>query len=103
MHSPSLPHLTSLILSSPHRKFKVHPLPCQPSVHLGISIQPEVHASTLFLVQNHLRDLRAVLTGTHPLANNLDWIYDVGKDGVVYSGQGARVRSLLGLGGARAI
>lgn len=79
----------TLVLSSPNRKLKVDPLARQPPIHLGISIQPKVHAPTLLLIQHHLRDLRAVLTGAHALADDLDGVDDIGENGVMHGGQGA--------------
>lgn len=79
----------SLILCGAHRKFKVDTLPRQPPIDLSVSIEPKVHTPALLLVQYYLRDLGAILTGAHTLADDLDRVDNVGEDGVVHGGQGA--------------
>lgn len=60
-----------------------------------------VDTTTLLLVQDDLEGLAAVLLCPETLANNLDGVNDIGKDGVVDSGQSTRPGALLLLVGAR--
>jgi len=59
---------------------------CQPPIHLTVCIKAVVDTTTLFLVQDDLESLAAILLGTGALADNLNWIDDVGEDGVMDSG-----------------
>jgi len=67
----------------------------QPAVDLGVGVQAVVDTAALLLVQDDLEDLAAVLLGADALADDLDRVDDVGQDGVVHGGQGARARTLL--------
>jgi len=70
----------------------------QPSVDLGVSVQSVVDATPLLLVQDHLERSAAVLLGAETLADDLDGVDQVGEDGIVDGGEGARARALLLLG-----
>lgn len=71
-------------------------------VDLGVRVQAVVNATALLLVEDDLEGLGAVLLGAETLADDLDGVDEVGQDGVVDSGQGARTGALLGLGVAGA-
>ena len=88
---------------APHRKLESYPLPRQSPIHLRISIQPIVDIAPLLLIQHHLQYFAPVLPCARPLPHNLNGVYHVSQDGVMHGGQGARVRALLGLRGARAV
>ena len=53
---------------------------------------------SLLLVKNDLQDLGTILLGTETLANDLNWIDEVGQDGIVDGGECSGTRTLLGLG-----
>ena len=72
-------------------------------VDLGVGVKTVVDTTTLLLVEDDLEDLGVVLLGADALANDLDGVDEVGKDGVVDSSQSTRTRALLGLAGARAV
>lgn len=92
-----------LVLGGGDGELEVDTLAGQLLVHLRVGVEAVVNTTTLLLVKNDLEDLGAVLLGAHALANNLDGVDEVGKDGVVDSSQSARTRALLGLAGARAV
>jgi hypothetical protein len=92
-----------LVLSGGDGELEVNTLAGQSLVDLRVGVEAVVNTTTLLLVKNDLEDLGAVLLGAHALANNLDGVDEVGKDGVVDSSQSARTRALLGLAGARAV
>jgi hypothetical protein len=75
----------------------------QLSVHFSVGIESVVHTTTLLLVQNNLQNLAAIFLGAGTLADDLDRVDDIGKDGVVDGGQGTRTRTLLLLRGAAAV
>lgn len=68
----------------------------QSSVNLAIGIKAVVNATALLLIENDLDGLAAVLLGADTLANNLNGVDNVRKDGVVDSSQSAGTRTLLG-------
>lgn len=84
------------------RELEHHVATRQPPVDLGVGVQTVVDTTTLLLVQDDLDDLAAVLLGANTLAHNLHRVDNVGQDGVVDRGQGARARALLGELGAGA-
>ena len=84
-------------------ELKVDALASEALVDLGVGVESVVDATTLLLVENDLEDLAAVLAGAETLADNLDGVDEVGKDGVVDSGKGSRLGALLGLRAARAV
>jgi len=92
-----------LVLGGSDGELEVDTLAGQSLVDLRVGVEAVVNTTTLLLVKNDLEDLGAVLLGAHALANNLDGVDEVGKDGVVDSSQSARTRALLGLAGARAV
>ena len=99
-----LPISARLILRpSTHWELKPHTPPRQPPVHLRIGIQSEIHTSPLLLVQHHLENLTAVFPRASAFADDLDRVDEVGQDGVVYGGEGAGTRTLLGLRGTGTI
>lgn len=86
--------------SSALGELEVDALAGEALVDLGVGVEPVVNTATLLLVENDLEDLAAVLTGAETLADNLDGVDEVGQDSVVDSGEGSRLRALLGLRGA---
>lgn len=72
------------------------------AVDLGVGVEAVVDAAALLLVEDDLEGLGAVLLGAEALADDLDWVDEVGQDGVVDGGQGAAAGALLLLGVARA-
>ena len=92
-----------LVLGGSDGELEVDTLAGQSLVDLRVGVEAVVNTTTLLLVKNDLEDLGAVLLGAHALANDLDGVDEVGKDGVVDSSQSARTRALLGLAGARAV
>lgn len=73
----------------------------QTTVDLAVGVETVVDTALLLLIQNNLQGLAAVLLGADALADDLDGVDEVGKDGVVDSGQSAGTGALLSLGGAR--
>jgi hypothetical protein len=59
---------------------------CQPPIHLTVCIKAVVDTTTLLLVQDDLESLAAILLGAGALANNLNWVDNVGEDGVMDGG-----------------
>lgn len=72
------------------------------AVDLGVGVKAVVNTTTLLLVEDDLEGLGAVLLGAEALADDLDGVDEVGQDGVVDGGEGARAGALLLLGVARA-
>lgn len=91
-----------VIRSAALREFESDTTAGQSSVDLAIGIKAVVNATTLLLVQDDLEQLAAVLLRPGALADNLDGVDEVGEDGLVDRGQGARTGALLLLVGARA-
>lgn len=73
------------------------------AVDLGVGVEAVVNTTTLLLVEDDLEGLGVVLLGAEALADNLDGVDEVGKDGVVDGSQSARTGALLLLGVARAV
>lgn len=92
-----------LVLGGSDGELEVNTLACESLVDLRVGVEAVVNTTTLLLVEDDLEDLGAVLLGAHALANDLDGVDEVGKDGVVDSSQSTRTRALLGLAGARAV
>jgi hypothetical protein len=84
-------------------ELEVDALASEALVDLAVGVEPVVDTATLLLVEDNLEDLAAVLAGAETLADNLDGVDEVGQDGVVDSGQGSRLGTLLGLVAARAV
>ena len=57
-----------------------------------------VNSVLLLLVKNNLQCLATIFLGAETLANNLNWVDEVGEDGVVNGGECSGTRSLLGEG-----
>lgn len=96
--------LATLVLSSTrYGKLEVAGAASQLAVDLAVAVESVVNSTALLLVKDNLKDLAAILFGADSLANNLDWVDNVGKDSVVDSGQSTRTRSLLGLAGAGSV
>lgn len=72
------------------------------AVDLSVGVDAVVDASALLLVKDDLEGLAAVLLGADALANNLNGVAEIGKDGIVDSRQSARTGALLLLGVAGA-
>lgn len=62
-----------------------------------------IHTTLLLLIQNHLQNLATIFLGAKSLADNLNWVDEIGEDGVVDSGQCSGAGSLLSEGGAGAV
>lgn len=73
------------------------------SVDLAVGVESVVNTTALLLVKDDLQHLAAVLLGADTLANNLDWVDNIGKDGVVDSSQSSGSWSLLSLGGSGSV
>lgn len=73
------------------------------AVDLGVGVEAVVNTTTLLLVEDDLEGLGVVLLGAEALADDLDGVDEVGKDGVVDGSQSARTGALLLLGVARAV
>lgn len=89
---------THLVLGSRLRELKVDTTASQLAVNLGVRVQSVVCGLSLLLVKNDLQDLGTILLGTETLANDLNWIDEVGQDGIVDGGECSGTRTLLGLG-----
>jgi hypothetical protein len=86
-----------VVRSSTLRELEVDTLAGEALVDLRVGIQPVVDTTTLLLVQNDLENLAAVFTGPETLADDLDGIDEVGKDGIMNSSEGSGTRALLRL------
>lgn len=91
-----------LILAS-LREVEVDTLTSQTLVDLGVSVKTVVDTAALLLVENDFQNLAAVLLGAQTLTDNLDWVDEIGENGVVHRSQGAGTWALLGLAGAAAV
>lgn len=74
----------------------------QAAVDLGVGVESVVDTTTLLLVKDDLEELAAVYLGAQTLADNLDGVDEVSKDGIVDSSQSSRTGSPLLEGVARA-
>lgn len=92
-----------LVLSWGLWELEVDTLAGQTLVDLRVGVEAVVNTTTLLLVEDDLEDLGAILLGAQTLSDNLDRVDEVGKDGVVHSGQSTRTWALLGLAGAAAV
>jgi len=77
------------------RELKAYTSSSQLLVDLRVSIESVINTSLLLLIENNLQDLAAVLLGSETLADNLNGVNEIGEDGVVYSGECSRTRTLL--------
>ncbi len=84
------------------RELEVDVAACQTAVDLRVGVEAVVNTTTLLLVKDDLEGLGAVLLGADTLANDLNGVGEVGKDGVVDSSQSAGAGTLLLLGVAGA-
>jgi hypothetical protein len=100
---PCMPIDRLVVRSRALGELEVDRLASEALVHLGVGVQPVVHAATLLLVEHNLQELAAVLFGAETLANDLDGVDEVSQDGIVHRGEGSRARALLGLVGARPV
>jgi hypothetical protein len=97
-------NLRHLVLSwSTLGELKANTTTSQSSVNFRVGIKSVVNTSLLLLIENNLKDLASILLGAKTLANNLNWVDEIGQDGVVDSGQCSGTRTLLSLGSARAV
>jgi len=85
------------------RELKTDTTSGQLLVDLRVGIKSVIDTSLLLLVKDNLQDLAAVFLGTETLADNLNWVHEIGKDGIVNSSECSGTGSLLSLGGARAV
>lgn len=72
------------------------------AVDLGVGVEAVVNTTTLFLVEDDLEGLGAVLLGAETLADDLDGVDEVSQDGIVDSSESPRTGALLRLGVAGA-
>jgi len=79
-------------------ELKRHTPSSQLPVHITVCVESVVNTTPLLLVQDDLHQLAAVLAGTDTLSDDLDWVDDIGEDGVVDGGECSRSWALLGLG-----
>lgn len=91
--------MQNLILSTRLGELEVNTTASQFSVNLRVGIESVVNTSLLLLIENNLQDLGAIFLGAETLANDLNWVDEVGKDGVVDSGECSGTRALLSLRG----
>lgn len=101
--SPRQPSTLPLVLSTALGEFKVHTLPRQTLVDLRVRVESVVHTTSLLLIQNDLEDLAVILAGADALAHDFDRVDEIGENRIVNSCKCARTRTLLRLGGARAV
>ena len=85
------------------RELKVDALARQALVDLAVGVEPVVDTTPLLLIEDALEDLAAVFLGAGALADDLDGVDEIGEDGVVDRGEGARAWSLLCLRCAAAV
>lgn len=97
------PYALQARLGTTLRELEVDTLTGQPLVHLGVSVEPVVHTTSLLLIEHDLEDLAAVLTSAHTLSDNLHWVDEVCQDGIVDSGESARTWALLRLRSTAAV
>lgn len=84
------------------RELKVDVAASQTSVDLRVGVEAVVNTAALLLVEDDLEELGAVLLGADTLADNLNGVGEILKDGVVDGSEGSRTGSLLLLGVAGA-
>lgn len=99
----ALPNVRLIVGNSRLRELKSDTLAGEALVDLRVGVEPVVNTTTLLLVEDHLEGLAAVLTGADTLADNLDGVDEIGKNGVVNGSQSARTGTLLSLGSAGAV
>lgn len=92
-----------LILSTRLGELEVDTTARQLSVNLRVGIESVVNTSLLLLIENNLQNLGAIFLCAETLANDLNGIDEVGKDGVVDGGECSGTRTLLSLRGAGTI
>lgn len=88
--------------SSALRELKVNTTAGQLLVHLRVSIESVIHTTLLLLIEHNLQDFASILLGAQSLADDLNRIDQVGKDGVVDGSESSGTGALLSEGGARA-
>ena len=89
-------HFVYLILNTTADwELKVASTARQLAVDLGVSIESVVNTSLLLLVKDNLQDLASIFLGAQSLADNFDWVDDIGEDGIVDSSQSSGSWSLL--------
>jgi len=91
----SRPSSTLVLGTTAHGELKVAGSACQLTVDLRVGVKSVVNTTSLLLVQHDLQHLAAILLGSQSLADNLNWVDDIGKDSVMDSSQSSGSRSLL--------
>jgi len=79
--------MAHLVLSSALWEFETDATTGQLAVDLRVGIESVINTSLLLLVKDNLQDLATILLGAETLANNLDWVNQVGEDSIVNSGK----------------
>ena len=105
LHNEPIKHVlfaSILVLSGGLGELEVDVAASEATVDLGVGVEAVVDTTTLLLVEDDLEGLATVLLGAHTLANDLNGVGEVSKDGVVDGSQSARTGALLLLGVARA-
>lgn len=73
------------------------------SVDLRVCVQSIVNTTSFLLIQDYLQSLAAIFFGTDALADNLNWVDEITKDGIVDSSESSGTRTLLSLGSAGSV
>lgn len=76
-------------------ELEVDALASETLVHFRVGIEAVVNTTTLLLIKHDLQQLLAILLGAQTLANNLNWVDEIGEDGIVDSSECSRTWSLL--------
>jgi len=104
--SPPPQHKTQsqhLVLGTALRELKANTTSGQLLVDLGVGIESVINTSLLLLIEDNLQDLAAIFLGAETLADNLDWVHEIGEDGIVNGSEGSGTWSLLSLRGTGAV
>lgn len=62
-----------------------------------------INTSLLLLIEDNLQDLATVLLGAETLANDLDWVNQIGQDSIVDGSECSGTWSLLCLRGSGSV
>lgn len=92
-----------VLLSTTHGEFEADTTSSQLLVHLAVRVESVVNTTSLLLIQNDLQHLAAILLCPDALANDFNWVNDIGQDRIVDSSQCSGPWSLLRLVGSAAV
>ena len=67
----------------------------QLSVDLRVGVKSVIHTASLLFIKHDLQYLAIVLLGAYSLANDLDWVHNIGQNSIVDSSQSPGSWSLL--------